>query len=69
MNKPVYFADLYRFEQRWRRGEFGDVRLGQAFLNTYFPNVSDPDLYYETSRAKARAQIISNPEYITYEKS
>jgi len=34
------------------------LRLGQAFLNKFFPNVSDPDLYYDENNRRADADII-----------
>ena len=34
------------------------LRLGQAFLNKFFPNVSDPDLFYDENNARADEDIL-----------
>lgn len=43
----------------------GKLRFGQAFLQKFFPNIRDPDIYYEPSAYIAR-NIISE-RYVQYD--
>lgn len=39
------------------------LRFGQWFLSRYFPDVADPDLFFETNPGKAVAMILSSQDY------
>lgn len=48
-------------ENYWYRkiitGEWQDLRLGQAFLDTYYPDVSDPGLFHMKNPTNAALRI------------
>lgn len=43
------------------------LRLGQAFLNRFFPTVIDSKLFYETDKNKAWKMIIE--QYVDWESA
>ena len=43
----------------WKSRESKHLRLGQAFLNQNFPEVSDSEVYYQEDPATARRLILS----------
>lgn len=51
--------EFNRFYLRYNRGEWNGLRFGQAFLNTYFPSVADPEVFYCTDRTSAYEKIFN----------
>lgn len=51
--------------QYWQDTHSKYLRWGQYFLNTYYPNESNPKLYYEENPDKAMDLI--RKEYIDWE--
>lgn len=43
----VKYGKFKEFETSWFRGEYPNQRLGQAFLNTFMPDVQNGKLFYE----------------------
>lgn len=47
-----------QFLIRFYQGEFPHLRLGQAFINTFYPSVIHPELFYCEDNHKAVEMII-----------
>ena len=45
------------FYEDYAKGNLQHQRLGQAFLNRFYPAVSDSELFYEENDATAAAHI------------
>ena len=50
-------ADVTTFYDSYSKGDYPALRLGQAFLNCFYPAVSDSELFYEEDAAVAAAHI------------
>jgi len=48
---------MWLFTQSYAKGYWPPQRLGQAFVNEFFTDQQDPDLYYEKDNHKAYAKI------------
>jgi hypothetical protein len=61
---PRISAETYvEFERQYYDArKWPNQRLGQAFLNTHFPTIIDPDLFYQTNVHLARQRIYA--EYV-----
>lgn len=46
--KKVTNEEAYQFYQEWEKNK-NHLRFGQAFLNHFFPDVVDSDLFYSES--------------------
>lgn len=44
----------------WQRIVPRELRFGQYFLNTYFPDTPAPEIYYLSDTAEAFAKIITD---------
>lgn len=53
----AFLRDYYNQKENKYKGQ----RLGQAFLNEFFPDVADPSLFYEGDDVQAGFKIM---EYI-----
>ena len=49
--------DVTDFYESYSTGDYPHLRLGQAFLNRFYPHVSDSELFYENDDAIAAAHI------------
>ncbi|QRE00164.1 hypothetical protein [Burkholderia phage BCSR5] len=47
----------------YQSGANKDLRLGQAFLNKFYPHLACPELFYETDAGKAERAIFE--QYVT----
>ena len=60
--KKVSEDDFTQFYVRWYKTFYmkddKTLRLGQAFLNEFYPSVSDPDVFYEKDETQAFAKIV-----------
>ena len=43
----VSHGDVTAFYESYKKGDYRNLRLGQAFLNSFYPAVSDSELFYE----------------------
>lgn len=43
-----------------RNSTYKHLRLGQAFMNEFYPNVACPEIFYEENEEKAVGLIIDN---------
>ena len=50
-------VDAKIFYESYNKGDYPEERLGQAFLNRFYPYVTDSELFYETDPTKAAAHI------------
>ena len=59
MNK-IKFADAMKFMREYETDPSCKcLRLGQAFLNKFFPREVDPDLFYKQNFFEARSMIFA----------
>ena len=48
---------MWRFVESYAKGQHAHERLGQAFVNEFFVDKQDPDLFYEQDNYKAYGKI------------
>lgn len=61
--KRVTYAEFKVFEKDFQKeynGKYKGLRLGQAFLNKYFPDTADSQLFYCESVSKTYDYIFTN---------
>ena len=56
---------MWLFTQDYAKGFWPNERLGQAFVNKFFVDQQDPDLFYEEDNYKAYAKI--SAKYVNWE--
>lgn len=56
-NRFEHFSVRYWVEND-RIGNPGHLRLGQAFMNEFYPEIADPEVYYETDNNAAWLLIV-----------
>lgn len=56
----VDFATFAKFMHDYELGCYFVLRLGQAFIATHAPGVTDPTLFYEECPVKAEKLILYN---------
>ena len=61
------------FNVEWIKGQHKGLRFGQAFLNTFFPQETNPDVFYEedkvTAIAACYAQYVDPSKSIAHKQS
>lgn len=57
--KLIPLTDFIQWEvEFWQSSNSKHLRLGQAFLNTHYPHLANPDIFYDTDVASARRKIL-----------
>ena len=56
---------MYQFMENFGRNQYAHQRLGQAFVNEFFTDQQDPDLFYEQDRNRAEKKIADR--YVDWE--
>jgi len=62
--KRISVKEYHDFRTKYLKSGKQELRFGQAFLNKFFPKVSDPKLFYEINFDKASGYALVN--YVKY---
>ena len=61
----INVKQMYNFMEKYNSTYLYDERLGQAFINEFFTDQQDPDLFYEEDNYKAYQRI--STKYVDWE--
>lgn len=58
------YTEFANFHLLWYAGAYEPQRYGQAFMNKYTKDITDPDLFYERDANKCFSMIMD--KYVTH---
>lgn len=55
----ISFDEFMNFMRQWDLGNYGELRMGQAFINNVIPACTDDKLFYMNGYSECRNHIFS----------